>query len=363
MVLIGITGGVGSGKSAVLSYLEEHYNVRTLMADRATEKLEKRGGALYEPILELLTGQSGKERSDLLTPDGEIDRKAMAALIFQDEDLLQKVNALIHPAVKTYISEEVEKEKRAGSADAFFLEAALLIECGYQEVVDSLWYVYCNEEERTRRLKASRGYSDDKIRAIMASQLSEETFRKESDFVLDNSGDFADTQKSLDEQMQRLHVRPVRDAAFSRTETTHVLKYDDINGAGSLFGGRLMGWIDETGGFAAMRHSNRHVVTVCIDNLIFKKGAHLNDMVVNCARLTYVGKSSMEVRVDTYLENLDGTRHPINRAYAVYVAVDDNGRPVRIDHGLAKKTPNDEAEYEGALRRQEVRRRRRREGF
>lgn len=363
MVLIGITGGVGSGKSAVLDYLTKHYNVRTLMADRVTEQLEKKGGSLYEPILSLLETGSGKSRAELTLPDGEINRKEMAKLIFQDGELLSKVNALIHPAVREYIQSEVEKQRSAGAVDAFFLEAALLLECGYKEVVDQMWYIYCDEKERRKRLAASRGYTMEKVDAIMKSQLSEEAFRKGCDLEIDNTGDFEETKKKLDLEMQRLKVRPVRSCDFSRTETTHVLKYSDINGAGALFGGRLMGWIDETGGFAAMRHANRHVVTCCIDNLIFKEGAHLNDMIVNCARLTFVGRSSMEVRIDTYLEALDGTRRPINRAYAVYVAVDDDGKPLKVPYGLSRTTPNDEAEYEGALRRQEVRRRRRKEGF
>ena len=154
-----------------------------------------------------------------------------------------------------------------------------------------------------------------------------------------------------------------RPVGYSRTECTHVLKYEDINGANRLFGGRLMAWIDETGGFAAMRHSGCHVTTAAIDNLQFRRGATLNDMVVLISRLTWVGHTSMEVRVDSYIEDRDGMRSPINRAYVIYVAVNDAGHPIEIPYNLDIKTESEKAEWQGAILRRENREQRKKEGF
>ncbi|MCI2048530.1 MAG: acyl-CoA thioesterase [Lachnospiraceae bacterium] len=157
--------------------------------------------------------------------------------------------------------------------------------------------------------------------------------------------------------------REERPVSYSATESTHVLKYEDINGQGRLFGGRLMAWIDETGGMAAMRHSGCHVTTAAVDNLQFKRGARLNDTVVLAARVTYVGNTSMEVRVDSYLEENDGRRYPINRAFLIYVAVDENGDPVRVPYLLKIESESEKADWEGAMLRKENRRIRRQEGF
>ena len=130
----------------------------------------------------------------------------MARRIFSEPDLLQKVNNLVHPAVKEYILSSFAEEKEAGVLDFFVVEAALLIECGYGENVDAMWYIYCDENERRRRLKASRGYSDEKIDNILKSQLSEQTFRENADVVIDNSGalEYACTQ--VDEALRSYGV-------------------------------------------------------------------------------------------------------------------------------------------------------------
>ena len=109
MKLIGITGGVGSGKSELLRYIKEHYNCRILLSDDAAKELEKPGGSLYEPLITLLEGYpTGRP---LLGTGGAIIPGEMAARIFADKGLLAKVNALVHPAVRRYIEDEVEKER------------------------------------------------------------------------------------------------------------------------------------------------------------------------------------------------------------------------------------------------------------
>ena len=190
MITIGVTGGVGSGKSEILRYLENKYQCRVLMSDNAAKALEVPGGVLYEPLIRLLTEYpSGGDGEPLVLETGEINKKEMARRIFGSRELLESVNKLVHPAVNRYILDEIDREREAGEREFFVLESALLVENGYDRILDSMWYIYCSEEERIKRLKASRGYSDEKIRSIMGNQVSEESFRKVCDVVIDNSGD------------------------------------------------------------------------------------------------------------------------------------------------------------------------------
>lgn len=200
MKIIGVTGGVGSGKTELLHYIEKNYRCRILLADEASHEVMQKGGRIYEPLVALLG-------SSVLDSSGEINRKEMAARIFSHEELLGRVNALIHPAVREFILEAVaeEREKAAAGAedavDYFFLEAALLIECGYRSVVDEMWYIYCDLAVRRERLKKSRGYSDEKIDSILSAQLSEAEFRSGSDVVIDNSGNLEDAYRQIREAL------------------------------------------------------------------------------------------------------------------------------------------------------------------
>ncbi|MGX8686972.1 MAG: dephospho-CoA kinase [bacterium] len=193
--IIGVTGGVGSGKSEILSFLKENYNCRILKSDDAARDLEKKGQACYGPVVSIL--EDHPTGRPLLDEDGEIIAGEMAARIFEDRNLLAKINQVVHPAVIQYIMDTIAKERQENLHDYFFLEAALLIETGFLEVVDSMWYIYCDEKERRRRLKASRGYSDEKIDRIMAAQLSDEKFRESCDTVIDNSGSLAFSEEQI----------------------------------------------------------------------------------------------------------------------------------------------------------------------
>ena len=192
--IIGITGGVGSGKTGVLNFLKDNYNCRIIVSDELAKDLCLKGRPCYRPLIKLL----GK---DVLDGSGEIDRKVMASKIFSDDSLRQGVNDIIHPAVRREIERIADKERRSGKIDFLFIEAALLIECGYGDFVDEMWYVYACESVRRERLKASRGYTDEKCDSIMQSQLSEEEFRRNSDFTIDNSGEWSDTFSQIRERI------------------------------------------------------------------------------------------------------------------------------------------------------------------
>lgn len=148
----------------------------------------------------------------------------------------------------------------------------------------------------------------------------------------------------------------------SRTENTYLIMPKHINGYGRLFGGILLQWIDEVAGIVAHRHAGSIVTTACVDNLNFKAGAYLGDTVVLIGRMTYVGKTSMEVRVDTYAEDSNGMRRMINRAYEVLVALDENNNKLEVP-GLIVETEAQKAEWIGGERRYELRRQRRKDGF
>ena len=144
----------------------------------------------------------------------------------------------------------------------------------------------------------------------------------------------------------------------SRTEQIQIVMSGDINGYGRLNGGRLAGWIDVVAAVAARRHSGQEVTTVSIDNLHFKAPAYANDTVVLVAYVTYVGHSSIEIKVEAYAENLRGGRNMINRAYVVMVAIDENGRPVPVPP-LLIENETQRAEWEAGQQRHEFIKRRR----
>lgn len=194
MRVIGITGGVGAGKSAVLDHLAQTYNCRVIKADQAAHQLEEPGGACFEPLVALLG-------AEILDAAGRIDRQKMAARIFADSGLLQRVNDIVHPAVKKYLLSEIAKERESGKRDFLFIEAALLIEEGYAEIVDGLWYIRADETARRQRLKESRGYPDEKIEAILRSQLSDEDFLKHCAVVIENNGTLASVYEQIEKEL------------------------------------------------------------------------------------------------------------------------------------------------------------------
>ena len=124
--------------------------------------------------------------------------------------------------------------------------------------------------------------------------------------------------------MEELKPKRIEDSA---AETIQLVLAQHLNGYDRLFGGQLAAWIDILAGVVARRHAGKNVTTACIYNLRFRKAAHANDIVVMRGRLTHVGRTSMEVWVDTYIEDISGLREQINTAYLVLVALDENEQP------------------------------------
>lgn len=146
------------------------------------------------------------------------------------------------------------------------------------------------------------------------------------------------------------------------TEQVNLVKDSELNGSRRLFGGNLLSWIDITAAIVARRHAERNVTTVAIDDLHFIAPAHANDLVVLCGKMTYVGRTSMEVTVESYVERLDGTRTLINRAHVVMVALGEDDRPCEVP-GLEPETDEERAEMAAGERRKQLRAQRQMENY
>lgn len=157
-------------------------------------------------------------------------------------------------------------------------------------------------------------------------------------------------------------MRPVKKVEDSLTEQQYLICPAHINHYGRLFGGQLLKWIDELAGIVAIRHCGATVTTAAIDNLQFQAPAYTGDMIVLQGMVTYVGRTSIEVRVDTYREALDGKREIINRAYIDMVSINCKGQPIEVPD-LCIETQAQQQEYEAAKKRKQMRKQRRQEGF
>lgn len=148
----------------------------------------------------------------------------------------------------------------------------------------------------------------------------------------------------------------------SKTEQVQIVRPEHISSGGRLFGGRLMEWIDVVAGVVARRHTGGIVTTAAVDTLNFKAPAFVEDLIVLQGQLTYVGRTSMEVRVKVFVENRDGERNLINRAYLVMVAMDESGQPIEVPR-LTTETEEDRREWDAGEKRHALRRQRRVEKF
>lgn len=194
MKIIGITGGVGAGKTQILEYLNDKYGASTCQADEVAKKLQKKGNSCFESIVAHF-GES------ILDEKGEINREKLSEIVFSNEAELAALNHIVHPSVREEIQKRIERERRKNTS-LFILEAALLIESNYEEDCDELWYIYVEDEIRKKRLIYARGYNLEKIENIIAVQLPKSVFLENCDRVIDNSGIFEETKEQLDEAVR-----------------------------------------------------------------------------------------------------------------------------------------------------------------
>lgn len=194
MYVIGLTGGVGSGKSEAARLMSEMFCARLLISDELGHIAMEPGRDSYHKIVE----RFGQE---IVGEDGQIDRGKLADTIFGDDVARRDLNAIIHPEVIAYIWDYIDQRKQ--QEGIIILESAILFESDCDCFCDEIWYVYVSEQKRRQRLAESRGYSRDKTDAIMANQLSEEDFRDKCDVVLVNDGTLEELRKNIVAQGQR----------------------------------------------------------------------------------------------------------------------------------------------------------------
>lgn len=196
MKIIGLTGGVGAGKSTVLNFLEKDWGAFVLQADQAGHLVMEPGEECYEPVIRLF----GEK---IIKSDKRLDRRKISDIVFSHREKLEALNQIIHPAVKRYILKRLEKEKAEGRK-LCVIEAALLLEENYQKFCDSVWYVHTDKEIRILRLMKNRGYSREKAEDIIKNQASDEFFLEHADFVIKNNEDPEQTRLQLVEGIKQL---------------------------------------------------------------------------------------------------------------------------------------------------------------
>ena len=190
MKIIGITGGVGSGKSEILSILEDDYHAKIIQSDHVAHELMAPGAKSYDAIVEAFG-------DEILNKDHTINRQALGEIVFHDKGKLSLLNSITHKNVDEEILERIDRFQKEEPEGLIVVESALLVGADYEKKFDQLWYIYTREKVRYERLKASRGYSDEKIAQMIAKQQSEEEFKSMASHVIDNSGDLKDTKAQI----------------------------------------------------------------------------------------------------------------------------------------------------------------------
>lgn len=196
MKIIGITGGVGAGKSTVLDYLREQFHAYVIQADQVGHQVMEPGEICYSQVIALFG-------EHILKKDKTIDRKAVSDVVFGNEEKLKKLNGIIHPAVRQSVLGEIQLQKEKKTA-IVVVEAALLLEEHYEKFCDKVWYVHTDREIRISRLMENRGYSREKSESIISSQAPDEYFAKHADYIIRNNGDIKDTWLQVEEGIRLL---------------------------------------------------------------------------------------------------------------------------------------------------------------
>ena len=203
MVILGITGGVGSGKSKVLYELESNYKAFVVEADKLAHKLMQPGELIYNKIVECF----GDQILEINEPYN-IDRVKLGEIVFNDEEKLNILNSISHPLVKENIINLIKQHQSKGTK-LFVIEAALLIEDGYQEICDEIWYIWVDKEERIRRLISNRGYTREKCISIFNNQKEDSYYKLYTKHTIDNSKSFDYTAKQLKDLLNNLLINDI----------------------------------------------------------------------------------------------------------------------------------------------------------
>lgn len=199
MKVIGLTGGIGSGKSLVANILRDKYKAYILDTDSIAKAQMEPGGASYEEVVSYI-GDS------ILEQDGRINRPKLASIIFADKDKRIRINEITHPIVLEHVKAEIQAVREQGKHPYLLVETALMIEAGYDYICDEVWYVYAPEKDRRERLKRDRNYTDEKIDSIIQNQSKDEAFRRTFSKVIENIGDIKYLENQVDALLGELEL-------------------------------------------------------------------------------------------------------------------------------------------------------------
>lgn len=188
--VIGITGGIGCGKSVVMDLLQQEYGAAVLLADTVGHELMEPGKINYEGIL----SKFGKE---ILNEDGQIDRKKLGACVFSDDSKLELLNQITHQNIIEEIKQRIQLGINDPKIPFVCLESAILLTTDLEKLCDEIWYIYAREEVRIQRLIAGRGYTKEYCKSVMEKQTPEAFYRERADVILDNSGNVDETKQKL----------------------------------------------------------------------------------------------------------------------------------------------------------------------
>ncbi len=197
MKVIGITGGIGAGKSAVLDYLKTEHNALILMTDEIAHDVMEPGGLCYDEMRRLFP-------AEVFTQEGNIDRIAMAKVLYADDTLRAELNNIVHPAVGRYLESEIAKEKQKCDRDYVIIESALYDGTGFALLCDEVWNINASKECRKARLMDSRGYSSEKVDSIFESQARYDEMRMTLKTQIDNNGDMKETIAQVERALEAI---------------------------------------------------------------------------------------------------------------------------------------------------------------
>ncbi len=195
MFVVGLTGGVGSGKTEAARMLSEITGAKLFLADELGHQMMKQGTECFQRIVETF----GEE---IVAESGEIDRGKLAEYVFANTVMLEKLNGIIHPAVLGFLGKYCEEHRTEHGI--MVIESAIMFESGCDKLCDVVWYIRVPEELRVKRLQAGRGYSEEKCRAVIKKQMSEEEYRFRCDKVILNDGDFSLLRKRLAAEVEKI---------------------------------------------------------------------------------------------------------------------------------------------------------------
>ena len=190
MKVIGITGGIGTGKSTVLNILQQYYDAYIVETDKLAHHLMSPGQSAYNEIVEYFG-------AEIICEDTTIDRSKLGQIVFHNKEKLHRLNEIVHPAVKEYIINDIVKKRQEQKVTYYIIEAALLIEDGYKSICDEMWYIYSSQETRLKRLLADRGGNEEKWIQVMKNQATETFYRDNCDVMIDNSYNVEKTMETI----------------------------------------------------------------------------------------------------------------------------------------------------------------------